>query len=515
MDIERLVERRNPDALADDGYVTEPEKRVPVALDVDVAVVGAGVAGTFAALAAAQAGTKTALIDRFGQVGGNIGPGMILGGSLDLCVTWTHPTGRQPGSPGELMQAHRRIFGDPLDTREVDPYTTGRGYNRVYLARAGAFSYLATNSLTEAGVELMLSAYAADPIIDEGNLVRGVFVETASGRVAVRAEVTVDDTGTASLPYRAGAPMIRHVPADPDYGPLVGDYGPGCNDPKHEWYNETGLMVVMNGIDWEALQAFNQQSYQPTEDDRRWLDAHGAGVNPGSWIPATRQAYADTGYEPERRVLPGVRIISRGRKMNYFGDSLVAMRYNVTGQFDSDNWRDITAIEVGTRQHAWEFVQFLRRYIPGCGETQVVCVSPFLGGRGGPCVAGESTLTPQDAMAGVRHDDVIVAVGPMRPREDFPAGYDLGYRMLLPRELEGILVTGRGASYIRRGHNPGIFRARELMMTLGHATGEAAALCAKTGVRPHSLDVKTLQKALLERGFHLGDEERLRELGLV
>ena len=36
-----------------------------------------------------------------------------------------------------------------------------------------------------------------------------------------------------------------HVPADPEYGSLVGAYGPGCNDPQHKWYNETGLMVVM------------------------------------------------------------------------------------------------------------------------------------------------------------------------------------------------------------------------------------------------------------------------------
>ncbi len=62
--------------------VHEPAREVPVLLDVDVIVAGAGIAGLFAALAAAQHGARTVLIDRFGSVGGNYGPG--LGARHDL-----------------------------------------------------------------------------------------------------------------------------------------------------------------------------------------------------------------------------------------------------------------------------------------------------------------------------------------------------------------------------------------------------------------------------------------------
>lgn len=61
------------------GFVTEPQKDVPVAYDVDVVVVGAGLSGLFSALAAGRLGVKTLLIDRFGVVGGNLGPAMIVG----------------------------------------------------------------------------------------------------------------------------------------------------------------------------------------------------------------------------------------------------------------------------------------------------------------------------------------------------------------------------------------------------------------------------------------------------
>ena len=63
-------------------YVVEPKKSIPVVYDVDVVVAGGGVAGVFAAIAAARNGADTLLVERFGSVGGNIGPGMIVGGHM-------------------------------------------------------------------------------------------------------------------------------------------------------------------------------------------------------------------------------------------------------------------------------------------------------------------------------------------------------------------------------------------------------------------------------------------------
>ena len=88
-------------------------------------------------------------------------------------------------------------------------------------------------------------------------------------------------------------------------------------------------------------------------------------------------------------------------------------------------------------------------------------------------------------------------------------GADVPYRIMLPRGVEGLLATGRSASYGR------VLRTRISCMLMGQAGGAAAALCARDNVTPRALDVKMLQRELLNSGFHLGNEARLKGLGLA
>ena len=57
-------------------------------------------------------------------------------------------------------------------------------------------------------------------------------------------------------------------------------------------------------------------------------------------------------------------------------------------------------------------------------------------------------------------------------------------------------------------------RQRYSVMLNAQAAGIAAALCAAEGVLPHNLEVKRLQRELVKAGCPLGDDERLKELGL-
>jgi glycerol-3-phosphate dehydrogenase len=57
--------------------VVEPERRLPVLRDVDVLVVGGGTSGCAAAVAAARRGLRTALLDRYGFLGGTATAAMV------------------------------------------------------------------------------------------------------------------------------------------------------------------------------------------------------------------------------------------------------------------------------------------------------------------------------------------------------------------------------------------------------------------------------------------------------
>src|SRR4030042_3707109 len=58
-------------------FVVEPIKKVPVVEDVDVLVVGGGMAGVGAAVAAGRMGLKTLVVEHFGCLGGNGTSGVV------------------------------------------------------------------------------------------------------------------------------------------------------------------------------------------------------------------------------------------------------------------------------------------------------------------------------------------------------------------------------------------------------------------------------------------------------
>ena len=449
----------------------EPQKKIPVHREVDVVVAGSGISGTFAALAAARGGAKTLLIDRFGSLGGNIGPGVVSGGFLyfETEVTLNRDLW---GIPKEFKQALEAVRG-------ADPEN--------YQEDSALVSYLAHKLMSEAGVEFLLSARAADPVMD-GNRVAGLFVETKSGRRAVTAQVVVDATGDAELAERAGAPIIKGVPPKDEWIPakVVRESSLGGSF----LWNSVGLYMLVGGIDRER--ARNLPGEMPN-------------------------GFVYEGSPPQKTVkIVGIGEVNIKAGFHQRMGCALGIGINASGAIDSGNAEHVSRLEGLLRSFAVEVVETLRKNNAGFEKAYVLTMSPFLGARGGPCIDGEYTLTVEDFEQGSRFDDVLY----VNYHEGNPPhlgareGCDVPYRCLLPQKVEGMLVAGRGAAYVRRGHDPTGMRARPNMMILGQAAGMAAALAVRRGVPPKQLPIHALQKELLKEGFHLGDGARLSELGL-
>ena len=487
-------------------HVREPEKRVPVLYDVDVAVCGSGVAGMIAAIAAARYGARTLVVDRFGQVGGNIGPGMWSGGSLHLAlIDESDPDDEElinrKGMGGIPEEFHRRvIFGRPgageiseelrqdLEARHynVSGYRAGAGGGTPgYFVDSNVCSHVALEMMTEAGVELLLSAYVGDPILS-GDVVSGLFVETKSGRVAVKARVVIDGTGQADVAARAGAP-VKKVEAP-----------------------NLGLWYALGSVDWERYSRFAEENRHASEEDLAWSREHLAAQESEAdpfpalhhMLPHFRLTWESGEFEFRRKTGRGSIHIG----LHYLGDGMAGGRTGTAGAFDFSDADVVTQMECEHREHCYGFASFLRKYIPGFEASYLMICSPFLGARGGRYIDAEYPISRDDLMAERRFEDVIYIYNDRRTQKNC----EVPYRALIPKKVEGLIATGR--SSVPYGPN---FRARCNMLLNGQAAGVAAALCVREGVQPRYLDVKKLQKVLVDDlRCPLGDEDRLKALGL-
>ena len=189
-----------PSCFLKDGKVFEPAKELPVFHKTDVAVVGGGPAGFAAAVAAARAGAKVALVERYGSLGGLFTNGLVL---IVLATSRREASGAwrlvARGVCEEFMVRAGRFgphFASPPSSAcpqrpwqpTVDPECA---------------KVLMDEMIAEAGVEMFFHAWGVD-VIQEGNAVRGIVFESKEGRQAILAKQVVDCTGDADMLFKAG-----------------------------------------------------------------------------------------------------------------------------------------------------------------------------------------------------------------------------------------------------------------------------------------------------------------------
>jgi hypothetical protein len=166
----------------------------------------------------------------------------------------------------------------------------------------------------------------------------------------------------------------------------------------------------------------------------------------------------------------------------------------------------LTQAEVETRLKLWEQVQELKKK-PGMEPVYLMQSATGIGVRETRRILGEYVVTEQDAIKCTHFPDVVaISSNPMPSyhggRFFFEhEGFEIPYRSLVPKNIEGLVLTGRCISCEQAPFQSA--RSMAPAMAVGHASGCAAALSAKGQTPPRKLEVKALQKLLRSQNAEL------------
>ncbi len=195
-----------------------------------------------------------------------------------------------------------------------------------------------------------------------------------------------------------------------------------------------------------------------------------------------------------------------------FGQSAVVWGPQVSQAINGVDGDELSKAEVETRLRIYEDLEKTKENHPELADARVLETPPLLGVRQTRFIEGEYKLTAQDAIEGRRFDDVVAICacpiihfyGYRRYLEH--EGYDIPYRCLVPKKIDGLLVAGRCISSGQEAYES--HRAIIPIMAIGEAAGAAAALCCKNDLTPRELDTTQLQKNLLAAGAFLGKDRK-------
>lgn len=182
--------------------IIEEQRVTPIVEAYDVAVIGGGIAGVAAALAAARNGAKTCLIDKETCLGGLATLGLVVV-YLPLC----DGMGNQVigGIAEELMKNSVRYGPGQIPPCWRTDGNPERRKKQRYRLRFNAASFMISleELLVENGVDLMYDCRFCG-VYRRGRQIEAVILETKEGRIGVECGSVVDATGDADVCWMAG-----------------------------------------------------------------------------------------------------------------------------------------------------------------------------------------------------------------------------------------------------------------------------------------------------------------------
>ncbi|MGD9497016.1 MAG: FAD-dependent oxidoreductase [Armatimonadota bacterium] len=413
-----------------------------VAAQADVVVVGGGPGGLCAAVAAAEEGADTLLIERYGFLGG-----MATAGLVNPFMTW------HAGGKPIIRGLFERIRG------RLEELGGWAGPRQGSAFDAELLKFVADDLCADAGVRLRLHTCLAAVDAADGR-VRRIATLSKSGLQAVEGQVFIDGTGDGDLAAWAGAEV--EIGRDED----------GLCQPMTLCFRMLGVEIerMPSRAEINALYDAAKQRGEienPRENVLLFFTTHDQEVHFNTTRIVAREATSADGMtqaelEGRRQVRQMVRFLTE----------------HVPG-FEGA-WLQEMAPQTGVRES--------RRII---GDYVLTTEDVLEARKFDDAVARGSYPVDIHNPAGTG-----TVIKRLPPRE----AYDIPYRCLTPRGLHNLLIAARCISCDHGAHSS--LRVMPIVMAVGEAAGVAASMALAAG-EVRAVDVAELRRRLVQRGASL------------
>lgn len=441
--------------------------------DADVIVVGGGPAGICAAIAAARENAKVLLVEQGGFCGG-----MATLGMVGPFMTSYDRKGERMIIRGLFEEIVNRMVErgyaiHPSQVRAGTGFTSWIvvGHDHVTPFEPEGLKLVLDDMLEEAGVKVLYHTQFLRPLMT-GGAIEGVEVASKSGLQTIYGKVVIDCTGDGDVAARAGVPFEK------------GNEELGLMQPATMFFHICNCDEKAMDADVQA----NIHNFYRKD-----------GVNYRSFHWRVSQARENGDWTMNRVSLglfrmpkPDEWCVNTSRIMNV----------------DATNNESLTRAEIEGRRQAENILSFLRKYVPGCENAKLKSTGSYIGIRESRHIKGDYRLTADDLLgAKVPEDSILLSANSVDVHGRFgPASneyvpingdyYGVPYRSLIAYGVEGLLLAGRCVSADSTA--AGAIRVMPPCMAMGQAAGTAAAMAAKAGVSPRSIDAQALRARLKE-----------------
>lgn len=425
-------------------------KDVPIRGEYDVVVCGGGPAGIGAAVAAAERGAKTLLIERLGFLGG-----MATAGLVNPMSEFAYNNRRVIGGipwrfVKELEKAGGALIEEPRCNVSFNP--------EIYKLCAQRFT-------TGAGVELLTNTVIADCAVKDRKITE-IFVVGKNGIEAIKGKLFIDATGDACLAAFAGVEML----------PTTKPMQPGT------------LCFAMAGVDTstermhiihQRTQGINHQAVFIREPLLKLREK-------GEYVPQFGGPWLCTTLKE------GVITLNLTRSAMDASDG------------DSYNNAERKMLE-----DVFTLARLLNEHVDEFKNAYVCSVATITGTRQSRRIKGVHTVTAAEYASGFKYGDSIArachAIDIHLPGDEgqilkYPddAGY-IPYSCMINDDFDNLIVAGRAVSADEEAF--AAIRVQAPCMEMGQAAGIAAHLCLKNGgISVHSISKDELVALVREEG---------------